>query len=85
MGLRNRLYVGGANFATGEGGYIAEIDATTGQVLRRFDPVDGDPDDGDFRFFELAFTRAGCKLAAADLLSFFAPGDPVLYEFTVCP
>jgi hypothetical protein len=75
-----KLFVGGANFTTGDSGYIAEVDVDTGQIVRKFDPADGDPNDGDFTFYEVSFTRAHCTLGAIDLFSFFSPDPTVLYE-----
>jgi hypothetical protein len=80
-----RLFVGGANFTTGDAGYIAEVDVDTGQIVRKFDPADGDPNDGDFRFYELSFTHHRCTLGAIDLFSFFNADPSVIYEETqVC-
>lgn len=80
-----KLFVGGANFTTGDAGYIAEVDVDTGQVVRKFDPADGDPNDGDFTFYELSFTHARCTLGAIDLFSFFSPEPTVVFEETqVC-
>lgn len=75
-----KLFVSGANFTTGDAGYIAEVDVDTGQIVRKFDPADGDPNDGDFKFFELAFTRSRCTLGALDLFSFFNADPSVIYE-----
>ena len=75
-----KLFVGGANFTTGDSGYIAEVDVDTGQIVRKFDPADGDPNDGDFTFYELAFTRERCTLGALDLFSFFSADPSVIYE-----
>ena len=75
-----KLFVGGANFTTGDGGYIAEVDVDTGQIVRKFDPADGDPNDGDFTFYQIAFTRQRCTLGALDLLSFFNADTSVIYE-----
>lgn len=80
-----KLFVGGANFTTGDAGYIAEVDVDTGQIVRKFDPADGDPNDGDFRFYELSFTHHRCTLGAIDLFSFFNADPSVIYEETqVC-
>ena len=80
-----RLFVSGANFTTGDSGYIAEVDVDTGQIVRKFDPADGDPNDGDFTFYELSFTHQRCTLGALDLFSFFSPDPSVIYEETqVC-
>jgi hypothetical protein len=80
---RGRLFVGGADFAEPDLGYVAEVDVTTGQVVDRFDPVDGDPNDGDFRFFEIAVSR-DCKLGALDLNSFFGPEPEIVFQRRVC-
>lgn len=75
-----KLFVSGANFTTGDAGYIAEVDVDTGQIVRKFDPADGDPNDGDFRFYEISFTNHRCTLGAADLFSFFNADPSVVYE-----
>jgi hypothetical protein len=75
-----KLFVGGANFFTGDAGYIAEVDVDTGQIVRKFDPADGDPNDGDFKFYEIAFTHNRCTLGASDLFSFFNADPSVVYE-----
>ena len=75
-----KLFVSGANFFTGDAGYIAEVDVDTGQIVRKFDPADGDPNDGDFKFYELAFTHHRCTLGALDLFSFFNADPSVIYE-----
>lgn len=75
-----KLFVSGANFTTGDSGYIAEVDVDTGQIVRKFDPADGDPNDGDFTFYQLAFTRRRCTLGALDLFSFFDANPSVVYE-----
>ena len=49
-----KLFVSGANFTTGDAEYIAEVDVDTGQIVRKFDPADGDPNDGDFKFYEIS-------------------------------
>lgn len=82
--LRNRLFVGGADFAEPDLGYVAEVDVTTGQVVNRFDPVDGDPNDGDVRFYEIAFNRVGCQLGSLDLFSFFNPEPEIIFQRGVC-
>lgn len=80
-----KLFVSGANFTTGDAGYIAEVDVNTGQIVRKFDPADGDPNDGDFKFYELAFTDHRCTLGAIDLFSFFNTDPRVIYkEVQVC-
>lgn len=75
-----KLFVSGANFTTGEAGYIAEVDVDTGQIVRKFDPADGDPNDGDFTFYQLSFTRHRCTLGALDLFSFFSADPSVIYQ-----
>lgn len=75
-----KLFVSGANFTTGDAGYIAEVDVDTGQIVRKFDPADGDPNDGDFKFYEIAFTHHRCTLGASDLFSFFNADPSVIYE-----
>ncbi len=80
------LWVGGGDLigTTGSFGFFAEVDVTTGQVVNRFDPTDGDPDDHDFVFYALAFTPVGCRLAALDTFSFFG-GTPQVFQMNVCP
>jgi hypothetical protein len=81
----NRLFVGGGDFVgRRDFGYVAEVSLRTGQVVRRFDPVDGDPDDGDQRSFDLAFTHVGCRLGMLDLISFFNAEPSVVYSEKVC-
>jgi hypothetical protein len=75
-----KLFVSGANFTTGDAGYIAEVDVDTGQIVRKFDPADGDPNDGDFKFYEISFTHHRCTLGALDLFSFFNADPSVIYE-----
>ena len=75
-----KLFVSGANFTTGDAGYIAEVDVDTGQIVRKFDPADGDPNDGDFKFYEISFTYQRCTLGAIDLFSFFNADPSVIYE-----
>lgn len=80
-----KLFVSGANFTTGDAGYIAEVDVNTGQIVRKFDPADGDPNDGDFKFYEISFTDYRCTLGAIDLFSFFNSDPSVVYKETqVC-
>lgn len=79
------LFVSGANFTTGDAGYIAEVDVDTGQIVRKFDPADGDPNDGEFKFYELSITDYRCTLGALDLFSFFNADPSVIYtETNVC-
>jgi hypothetical protein len=71
------LWVGGGDVFGGNSGYIEEIDPETGQVLRRVDPRDGDPDNGPVGFFTLAITDPrSCTLAASD---FFDPARTVYF------
>ncbi len=62
------LWVGGGDVqGGGQLGFIAEIDPQTGQVLRRIDPTDGNPDNGSKTFFQIAISKPiGCKLGAVD-------------------
>lgn len=76
----NDLFVSGANFVENDLGYVAEVDVATGQVVDRFDPVDGDPNDGDSRFFAIEFTRDGCRLGSLDLFSFFDSDPEIVYQ-----
>jgi hypothetical protein len=78
------LFVGGGDFNEPDLGYVAEVDVSTGQVVDRDDPVDGDPNDGDSRFFETQFTPVGCTLGALDLNSFFNPDPEVIFQRGVC-
>jgi hypothetical protein len=81
---QNDLFVSGANFAENDLGYVAEVDPATGQVVDRFDPVDGDPNDGSFRFFAIEFTREDCTLGSLDLFSFFDSDPEIVYQRQVC-
>jgi hypothetical protein len=82
---RHRLFVGGGDFGNPDQiGYVAEVNTNIGQVVNRFDPVDGDPNDGDSRFFEIAFASSLCILGAQDLNAFFNSDPEVVYQRTVC-
>ncbi len=80
------LYVGGGDLfgVTGSFGFIAKVDVKTGEIIERFDPIDGDPDDSDFVFFSLGFTPVRCRLGALDLISFFTADEPTIFERKVC-
>jgi hypothetical protein len=80
------LFVGGGDFvgSTGSFGFYAQVDVKTGQVVGRFDPTDGDPNDHDFVFFVLASTPVQCKLGAVDTFSFFGSGVPRVFERSTC-
>lgn len=80
------LFVGGGDFVgtTGSFGFYAQVDVGTGEVVGRFDPTDGDPNDQDFVFFTLASTPAGCRLGAVDTFSFFGTGVPRVFERSTC-
>ncbi|BCY09358.1 SMP-30/gluconolactonase/LRE family protein [Actinoplanes sp. L3-i22] len=85
FGPRGELYVGGGDFqARQDFGYVAVVDVRTGQVLRRLDPVDGDPADGDQRSFDIATRPGACRLAALDLFSFFSADPSVIHLVSVC-
>lgn len=79
------LWVGGGDLfgVTGSYGFFAEVDVETGEILNRFDPSDNDPDDQDFVFYNVAFTRKGCRIAAFDSFALFG-GTAPLYEMQVC-
>jgi hypothetical protein len=79
------LWVGGGDLfgSTGSFGFFAQVDVETGEILNRFDPQDGDPNDQDFVFYNVAFTRKGCRVAAFDSFSLFS-GPATLYEAQVC-
>ena len=77
------LFVGGGDLlGGGEQGFIAEIDPTTGNVLRRLDPTDGDPDSGPTVFFGLAGNPAAETIGAID---FFDPTRTVFQISTEVP
>ncbi len=78
------LFVGGGQFTGAETGFIAQVDVATGEIVDRFDPTDGDPNDGDITFFSLAITPGGCRLGALDLNSFFNESESIIYEQQVC-
>ena len=78
------LFVGGANYDDGEVGFYAQVNPVTGQVVARFDPTDGNPNDNDDVFFDLSFTPVGCRIGALDLNSFFNPSDSIVYQRRVC-
>lgn len=84
FGTHDRLFVGGGDFAEPDLGYVAEINPSTGQTLSRFDPADGDPDDGDFRYWALSDSPTGCVLGALDLSSFFNSDPDVVYQRDLC-
>jgi hypothetical protein len=79
------LWVGGGDLfgTTGSYGFFAQVDVETGEILNRYDPSDGNPDDQDFVFYNLAFTRKGCRIAAFDSFALFS-GPAPLYEAQVC-
>ncbi len=78
------LFVGGGDFAEPDQGYVAQVDVSSGQVVDRFDPADGDPSDNDPRFYETAFTQQGCRLGSLDLNSFFNPDPEIVFQRRVC-
>jgi hypothetical protein len=84
--LFGRLWVGGGDIIgpTGSFGFFAQVDPRTGQVLERFDPTDGDPDDQDVVFYFLAFTPVGCRIAAVDEFAFFGSGTPQVFQMNAC-
>lgn len=85
VGRSGRLYVGGGSFVgRRDFGYVAVVDPATGAILSRFDPVDGDPADGDERSFDLAPKPRGCGLAALDLFSFFTPDPATVHVSRMC-
>lgn len=72
---------GGDVLGGGQQGFIAEINPQTGQVLRRIDPTDGNPDGGPQAFFSIAISRPfSCTLGAVNAL------DPnrILYKIDAC-
>lgn len=81
--LEGHLWVSGGDlFGPGESGFIAEIDPDTGQILRRVDPSDGDPDGGPAVFFNIAITDPiSCTVGAVDE---FDPARTVFF-IDACP
>jgi hypothetical protein len=76
------LFVGGGDFfgVTGSFGFFAEFDTKNGEVTK-FDPTDGDPNDGDSVFFSLKIgAPRQCRLGAVD--SFSVP--PKVFQMNVC-
>ncbi|MDJ0745530.1 MAG: calcium-binding protein [Xenococcaceae cyanobacterium MO_167.B27] len=47
---------GGALSENGQQGFIAEVNPQTGEILRRIDPSDGDPDSGPQNFFQIGIS-----------------------------
>ena len=80
--LEGDLWIAGGDImGGGQQGFIAEIDPNTGDILRRIDPSDGDPDSGPTVFYSIAISDPiSCKIAAAD---FFDPTRTV-YEIDAC-
>lgn len=79
------LWVGGGDLfgTTGSYGFFAEVDVETGEILNRYDPADGDPNDQDFTFYNVAFNRKTCTIGAFDSFALFG-GPAPLYEMQVC-
>ena len=51
------LWVGGGALSeNGQQGFIAEVNPQTGEIIRRVDPSDGDPDSGPQNFFQIGIT-----------------------------
>ncbi|HEV3001586.1 MAG TPA: hypothetical protein VGW75_12670 [Solirubrobacteraceae bacterium] len=84
FGAHGQMFVGGGDFGEPDLGYVAKVDPKTGQTLSRFDPADGDADDGDFRYWALSDAPGGCVLGALDLSSFFSPDPDVVYQRDLC-
>jgi hypothetical protein len=80
-----QLYVGGGDFVGRQDhGYIGQVDLQSGRLVRTFDPVDGDPTDGDQRSFNIALVESKCELVALDLFSFSNQDPSLLYESRAC-
>jgi hypothetical protein len=77
------LWVGGGDiFDDTVTGYFAEVDPSTGEILRRLDPADGDPDSGPPTLFRLSINDPlSCRIAADDGV---VEGG-VVYEIDACP
>jgi hypothetical protein len=72
---------GGALSENGQQGFIAEVDPQTGEIIRRIDPSDGDPDSGPQNFFEIGITDpSSCTIGATN---FFDPNN-TFYEIDAC-
>lgn len=81
---QGHLFVGGSDFAGGPAGFVAEVNVATGTIINRYDPTDGDPNDGDARFFDVAVAPGGCEVGILDLLSFFNADAPSVFEQSAC-
>jgi hypothetical protein len=58
---------GGDLLGNGEQGFIAELNPRTGEILRRIDPTDGNPDGGPQVFFSIRISKPfSCILGAND-------------------
>lgn len=81
--LEGDMWVSGGDLlGGGQQGFIAEVDPETGQILRRIDPTDGDPDSGPPVFFNIAISDPiSCKIAAVD--SFDA--NRTVFFIDACP
>ena len=78
------LFVGGGNlFGDGEQGFIAEINPITGEILRRIDPTDGDPNSGPSVFFGLLSDNPVAPTIGA--VDFFDPTRTVFEISTSVP
>lgn len=76
------LWVAGGNLSgNGQQGFIAEVNPQTGELIRRIDPSDGDPDSGPRNFFQIAISDPfSCTLGAAD---FFDPNN-TFFKIDAC-
>lgn len=72
---------GGALSENGQQGFIAEVNPQTGQIIRRVDPSDGDPDSGPQNFFQIGITDPfSCTIGATDLFD----SNNTFYEIDAC-
>ncbi len=76
------LWVAGGNLSSDDQqGFIAEVNPNTGQLLRRIDPSDGNPDGGSQNFFQIGISDPfSCTIGATD---FFDPNN-TFFEIHAC-
>jgi hypothetical protein len=64
-------------------GYLAEVDPATTEILRRVDPQDGDPDDGEDSYFDLAIDEPrSCRVVTTNAFDLSEP--TLVYEIDAC-
>jgi streptogramin lyase len=77
-----QLWVSGGDLlGNGQQGFIAEVDPKTGQILRRIDPTDGNPDGGPQAFFSIAIgDPLSCTIGAVNSFD----SNRTFYEIDAC-